>query len=146
MAGSLNRVMLIGNLGADPDIKHINDKKIANLRLATSEKWRDKNSGEVREKTEWHQVCIYSEGLAGVVEQYCRKGSKVYVEGQLQTRKWQDKDGNDRWTTEVVLQQYGGQLILLGGDAPRREEGPSRAESQRNTDAQRPLDDSEVPF
>ncbi len=146
MAGSLNKVQLIGNLGADPDIKHINDKKICNLRLATSEKWRDKNTGEVREKTDWHSVVIYSEGLAGVVEQYCQKGSKIYVEGQWQTRKWQDKDGNDRWTTEVVLQQYGGQLILLGGDAPSREEGPSRAESQRNMDSQRPLDSDEIPF
>lgn len=147
MAGSLNKVMLIGNLGADPDVKHINDKKICNLRLATSEKWRDKSSGEVREKTEWHQVCIYSEGLAGVVEQYCRKGSKVYVEGQLQTRKWVDKDGNDRYTTEVVLQQYGGSLILLSSDGggARKEEGPSRAEAKRNMDAQRPIDD-EVPF
>lgn len=116
MAGSVNKVILIGNLGADPEIRHTNDgRPIANLRIATSETWRDRNSGERREKTEWHNVVIFSEGLCKIAEQYLRKGSKVYVEGQLQTRKWQDRDGNDRYTTEVVLQGYNGTLTMLDG-------------------------------
>lgn len=114
MAGSVNKVILIGNLGADPEIRHTNDgRPIANLRIATSETWRDRNSGERREKTEWHNVVIFSEGLCKIAEQYLRKGSKVYVEGQLQTRKWQDRDGNDRYTTEVVLQGYNLSLIHI---------------------------------
>ncbi|MGI9513164.1 MAG: single-stranded DNA-binding protein [Anderseniella sp.] len=116
MAGSINKVILIGNLGADPEIRHTQDgRPIANLRIATSENWRDRNSGERREKTEWHTVVIFSEGLCKVVEQYLKKGSKVYLEGQLQTRKWQDRDGNDRYSTEVVLQNFNSTLVMLDG-------------------------------
>jgi single-strand DNA-binding protein len=116
MAGSVNKVMLIGNLGADPEIRRTQDgRPIANLRIATTENWRDKATGEKREKTEWHSVVIFNEGLCRVAEQYLKKGAKVYVEGQLQTRKWQDKEGQDRYSTEVVLQNYGGQLTMLDG-------------------------------
>lgn len=116
MAGSVNKVILIGNLGKDPEIRRTQDgRKIANLRIATSETWRDKNSGERREKTEWHSVVIFSEGLCNVAEQYLKKGSKVYVEGQLQTRKWQDQQGQERYSTEVVLQGFGGTLTMLDG-------------------------------
>ena len=116
MAGSLNKVMLIGNLGADPEIRSFqNGGKVANLRIATSETWKDRNTGERQERTEWHTVAIFSEGLVGVVERFLRKGSKVYIEGQLQTRKWQDQSGNDRYTTEVVLQGLGSVLTMLDG-------------------------------
>ena len=116
MAGSVNKVILVGNLGADPEIRHMQDgRPVANLRIATSESWRDKNTGERREKTEWHNVAIFNEGLCKIAEQYLRKGSKVYLEGQLQTRKWQDRDGNDRYTTEVVLQGFNGALTMLDG-------------------------------
>jgi single-strand DNA-binding protein len=116
MAGSVNKVILIGNLGADPEIKRTQDgRPIANLRIATSETWRDKNTGERREKTEWHRVVIFNEGLCKVVENYLKKGSKVYIEGQLQTRKWQDQSGQDRYSTEVVLQNYNGTLTMLEG-------------------------------
>ena len=116
MAGSLNKVMIIGNLGRDPEVRSFqNGGKVCNLRIATSERWRDKNSGENREKTEWHSVSIFSEGLVRVCEQYLKKGSKVFVEGQLQTRKWQDQSGNDRYSTEVVLQGYSGTLTMLDG-------------------------------
>lgn len=114
--GSVNKVVLLGNLGADPEIRSTQDgRKIANLRLATSESWRDKASGEKRERTEWHRVVIFAEGLAKIAEQYLRKGSKVYVEGQLQTRKWQDQSGSDKYSTEVVLQGFGGTLVMLDG-------------------------------
>src|SRR5690348_1681725 len=116
MAGSVNKVILIGNLGADPEIRRTQDgRPIANLRIATSESWRDKATGERREKTEWHRVVIFNEGLCRVAEQYLKKGSKVYLEGALQTRKWQDKDGNDRYSTEVVLQGFNSQLTMLDG-------------------------------
>ncbi len=116
MAGSVNKVILVGNLGRDPEIRHTQDgRKIANLRVATSESWRDKTSGERREKTEWHSVVIFNDGLCNVAERYLRKGSKVYIEGQLQTRKWQDQSGNDRYSTEVVLQGFGGTLTMLDG-------------------------------
>jgi single-strand DNA-binding protein len=121
MAGSINKVILVGNLGKDPEIRRTQDgRPIANLRIATSETWKDKNSGERRERTEWHSVVIFSEGLCRVVEQYLKKGSRVYVEGQLQTRKWQGQDGQDRYSTEVVLQNFNGQLVLLDrpGGAP----------------------------
>lgn len=114
MAGSVNKVILIGNLGADPDIKRTQDgRPIANLSLATSESWKDKNTGERREKTEWHRIVVFNEGLCRVIEQYLRKGSKVYIEGQLQTRKWQDNNGNDKYSTEVVLQNYNGVMTML---------------------------------
>ena len=116
MAGSLNKVMLIGNLGADPEIRSFqNGGKVANLRIATSETWKDKNTGERQERTEWHTVAIFSEGLVNVCERFLRKGSKVYVEGQLQTRKWQDQSGNDRYSTEVVLRGFNGTLTMLDG-------------------------------
>lgn len=116
MAGSLNKVMLIGNLGRDPEVRSFpNGGKVCNLRIATSERWRDKSTGENREKTEWHQVSVFSEGLVRVCEQYLRKGSKVFVEGQLQTRKWQDQSGADRYSTEVVLQGFNGTLTMLDG-------------------------------
>ena len=116
MAGSVNKVILIGNLGADPEIRRTQDgRPIANLRIATSETWRDKNSGERKEKTEWHSVVIFNEGLCKVAEQYLKKGSTVYIEGQLQTRKWQDQSGADRYSTEVVLQGFNGNLTMLGG-------------------------------
>ncbi|MBI1204385.1 MAG: single-stranded DNA-binding protein [Rhodopseudomonas sp.] len=116
MAGSVNKVILIGNLGADPEIRRTQDgRPIANLRIATSESWRDKNTGERKEKTEWHRVVVFNEGLCKVIEQYVKKGSKVYIEGALQTRKWQDKDGQDRYSTEVVLQGFNSQLTMLDG-------------------------------
>src|SRR5687768_312987 len=109
MAGSVNKVILVGNLGSDPEIRALpSGSKVCNLSLATSESWRDKNTGERREKTEWHRVVIFSEGLVKVAEQYLKKGAKVYVEGQLQTRKWQDQSGADKYSTEVVLQGFGG--------------------------------------
>ncbi len=116
MAGSVNKVILVGNLGADPEVKSFqNGGKVCNIRIATSESWKDKNSGEKQERTEWHSVAIFAEGLAGVAERYLRKGSKVYVEGQLRTRKWQDQQGNDRYSTEVVLQGPGAVLTMLDG-------------------------------
>lgn len=116
MAGSLNKVMLIGNLGRDPEVRSFpNGGKVCNLRIATSERWRDKTSGENREKTEWHQVSVFSEGLVRVCEQYLRKGSKVFIEGQLETRKWQDQSGNDRYSTEIALKGFGGTLTMLDG-------------------------------
>jgi len=116
VAGSVNKVIILGNLGADPEIRTFNNGgKVCNLRIATSERWRDKNTGENREKTEWHTVAIFSEGLVRVAEQYLRKGSSVYIEGKLQTRKWQDQSGNDRYSTEVVLQGFDSKLVMLGG-------------------------------
>lgn len=116
MAGSVNKVIIVGNLGADPEVKSFqNGGRVANLRIATSENWKDKNTGERQERTEWHTVAIFSEGLVGVVERFLKKGSKVYVEGQLRTRKWQDQQGNDRYSTEVVLQGPGAVLTMLDG-------------------------------
>jgi single-strand DNA-binding protein len=116
MAGSVNKVILIGNLGRDPEVRSFqNGGKVCNLRIATSETWKDRNSGERREKTEWHTVAIFQEGLVRIAEQYLKKGSKVYIEGQLQTRKWQDQSGADRYSTEVVLQGFGGTLTMLDG-------------------------------
>ncbi|GLT09809.1 single-stranded DNA-binding protein [Sulfitobacter porphyrae] len=116
MAGSVNKVILIGNLGRDPEVRSFqNGGKVCNLRIATSETWKDRNTGERREKTEWHSVAIFQEGLVRIAEQYLKKGSKVYIEGQLQTRKWQDQSGQDRYSTEVVLQGFGGTLTMLDG-------------------------------
>src|SRR3954469_10216562 len=126
MAGSVNKVILVGNLGKDPEIRRTNDgRPIANLSVATSESWRDKNTGERKEKTEWHRVVIFSEGLCKIAEQYLKKGAKVYLEGQLQTRKYTDKDGVEKYSTEVVLQKYRGELVMLDG---RGEGGGERAE------------------
>lgn len=116
MAGSVNKVILIGNLGRDPEVRRLGSgDPVVNLRIATSENWRDKQSGERRERTEWHSVVIFNENLAKVAEQYLKKGSKVYIEGQLQTRKWQDQSGADRYSTEIVLQRFRGELTLLDG-------------------------------
>ena len=126
MAGSVNKVILIGNLGADPEIKSFqNGGKIANIRIATSEQWKDRMTGERKERTEWHNVVINGEGLVGVVERFLKKGSKVYIEGSLRTRKWQDRDGNDKYTTEVVIAGIGGALTMLDG-APGGGGGGSR--------------------
>ncbi|MCX7645844.1 MAG: single-stranded DNA-binding protein [Rhodobacteraceae bacterium] len=123
MAGSVNKVILIGNLGRDPEVRTFqNGGKVCNLRIATSETWRDRATGERKERTEWHSVAIFNENLAKIAEQYLRKGSKVYIEGQLETRKWQDQSGQERYTTEIVLRPYRGELTLLdgreGGGAP----------------------------
>ena len=116
MAGSVNKVILVGNLGRDPEVRTFqNGGKVCNLRVATSERWKDRNTGETRERTEWHSVAIFSEPLARTAEQYLRKGSKVYLEGQLETRKWQDQSGQDRYTTEVVLRPYSGTMVMLDG-------------------------------
>ena len=116
MAGSVNKVIIVGNLGRDPEVRSFpNGGKVVNLRIATSETWRDKSSGERKERTEWHSVAIFNENLAKIAEQYLRKGSTVYIEGQLETRKWQDQSGADRYTTEIVLRQFRGELTLLGG-------------------------------
>jgi len=141
MAGSVNKVILIGNLGKDPEIRRTQDgRPIANLSVATSESWRDKATGERREKTEWHRVVIFNEGLCRIAEQYLKKGSKVYLEGQLQTRKWQDKDGNDKYSTEVVLQGFNSQLTMLdtrggGGAAESSDDfgssGPSASRERK---------------
>jgi single-strand DNA-binding protein len=114
MAGSVNKVILVGNLGRDPEVRSFqNGGKVVNLRIATSENWKDRNTGERKERTEWHSVAIFSEPLVRIAEQYLRKGSKVYIEGQLETRKWQDQSGQDRYTTEIVLRPYRGELTLL---------------------------------
>jgi single-strand DNA-binding protein len=138
----VNKVILVGNLGADPEIRRTQDgRPIANLRIATSESWRDKATGERKEKTEWHKVVIFSEGLCKVAEQYLKKGSKVYLEGQLQTRKWQDKDGRDQYSTEIVLQGFNANLTMLDGrSAAQGEDGPPprQSASQPATPARRP--------
>ena len=128
MAGSVNKVILVGNLGRDPEVRRLNSgAPVVNLRIATSESWRDKATGERQERTEWHNVVIFNENLAKIAEQYLKKGSKVYVEGQLQTRKWQDQSGQDRYTTEVVLTRFRGELTLLDGrgDGAQASEGGS---------------------
>src|SRR4051812_45148118 len=141
MAGSVNKVILIGNLGADPEIRRTLDgKPIANLRIATSESWRDKASGERKEKTEWHRVVVFSEPLCKVIEQYVRKGSKVYIEGALQTRKWPDKDGVEKYSSEIVLQAYGGVLTMLDTRSQEQDSGdnsPSRAPERKPAVASR---------
>ncbi|MFV0322070.1 MAG: single-stranded DNA-binding protein [Alphaproteobacteria bacterium] len=124
MAGSVNKVILVGNLGRDPEVRFMNDGgKVVQLSIATSESWRDKQSGERREKTEWHRVVIFNENLANIAEQYCRKGTSVYVEGQLQTRKWTDQSGQERYTTEIVLQRFRGELTLLGSRGDSQSSG-----------------------
>jgi len=159
MAGSVNKVILIGNLGRDPEVRQFqNGGQVCNLSIATSENWKDRNTGERKEKTEWHRVAIFNEGLVRIAQQYLRKGSKVYLEGQLETRKWQDQSGQERYTTEVVLRNYGGTLTMLdgrdgggmgawggsmgydqGGGGPRQVEGPAEDFSRQD------LDD-EIPF
>ena len=143
MAGSLNKVMLIGNLGRDPEVRTFqNGGKVCNLNVATSETWKDKTTGERKERTEWHTVAIFNDGLVRVAEQYLRKGSKVYIEGQLQTRKWQDQSGNDRYSTEIVLQGYGGSLVMLDGAT----QGSSKQSPQQSYDEPSRDMGSEIPF
>ena len=156
MAGSVNKVILVGNLGADPEVRNLpSGGKVVNLSVATSENWKDKNTGERREKTEWHRVVIFSEGLARVAESYLRKGSKVYLEGQLQTRKWQDQSGADKYSTEVVLQGFNSNLTLLDGRGDGDNAGfsgpsTSRSEGRRpssNAPAFEPAGmDDDIPF
>lgn len=160
MAASLNKVLLIGNLGADPEVRRMQDgKAVVNLRIATSESWRDKSSGERREKTEWHKVVIFNENLAKVAENYLKKGSKVYLEGQIQTRKYTDKDNIERYSTEIVLQNFNGTLVMLdgrsggSGDAPGGDEFGSGSPMRSASGGARPQQsfargelDDEVPF
>ncbi len=170
MAGSVNKVILVGNLGRDPEVRTFqNGGKVVNLRIATSERWRDRNSGENRERTEWHSVAIFNEQLAKVAEQYLRKGSKVYLEGQLETRKWQDQSGQERYTTEIVLRPFRGELHMLDGrgeggggygsdpsdpgydSEPRGGYDRGGAEARGGFDQRRPapasqIDDDEIPF
>jgi single-strand DNA-binding protein len=143
MSGSVNKVILVGALGDDPASRSFqNGGKVVNLRIATSETWKDKGSGERKEKTEWHSVAIFSEPLGRIAEQYLRKGSKVYVEGQLQTRKWQDQSGNDRYSTEIVLQGYNGTLTLLDKPSNGIEKPQGRSQASRSSFD----DDAETPF
>jgi single-strand DNA-binding protein len=150
MAGSLNKVLLIGRLGADPEIKQmVNGKSVARLSLATSQTWKDKNSGEKKEKTEWHRIVIFNEGLVNVVQQYLKKGAQIYVEGQLNTRKWKDEQsGQDKYSTEVVIQGFNSSLTMLGGGASQNNI-TSHATKQNIDDgsqiAQNDLDD-DIPF
>ena len=163
MAGSVNKVILVGNVGKDPETRSFsNGGKVCNFSLATSETWRDKQSGERRESTQWHNIAIFNENLVKVVENYVKKGSKLYLEGQLQTRKWQDRDGNDRWTTEVVLQRFRGELVMLDGrsggggdrggyDQSRNVDNYSSGGGQKSASTQEgPMEsfelDDEIPF
>ena len=155
MAGSINKVILVGNLGRDPEIRHSSDgTKIVNIALATSESWKDKNSGERRDRTEWHRVVIFNERIADVAERYLKKGSKVYLEGQLQTRKWTDQQGQERYTTEVVISRFKGELTMLDGRASGDDYAhdtfstPSSPSSGHLSSSPSSLDilDDEVPF
>jgi single-strand DNA-binding protein len=149
MAGSVNKVILVGNLGKDPEVRRTTSgDPVVNLSVATSESWRDKASGERKEKTEWHRVVIFNKNLADVAEKYLRKGSKVYVEGQLQTRKWTDKDGAEKYSTEVVLQNFRGELTMLDGRNGGGEGGGggSRGASEAPASFQRDEMDDEIPF
>ena len=153
MAGSLNKVLLIGRLGADPEIKQmINGKSVARLSLATSQSWKDKNTGEKKEKTEWHRIVVFNEGLVNVVQQYLKKGAQIYIEGQLSTRKWKDeKSGQDKYSTEVVIQGYNSSLTMLGGGGSTSSANDSSSQQiSKNLDdgsqsPQNDLDD-EIPF
>ena len=147
MAGSVNKVILVGNLGRDPEIRSTQDgTRIANLSVATSETWRDKASGERKEKTEWHRVVIFNKNLADVAEKYLRKGAKVYLEGALQTRKWTDKDGAEKYSTEVVLQNFNGTLVMLDSRGGGGEGGARVGASEAPASFQREEMDDEIPF
>ncbi len=156
MAGSVNKVILVGNVGKDPETRTFNNGgKVCNFSLATSETWRDKQSGERRENTQWHNIAIFNENLVKVVENYVKKGSKLYIEGQLQTRKWQDRDGNDRYTTEVVLQRFRGELVLLdsrnggggGGGGYNMDQGGGSRSASTMEGPKEDFDlDDEIPF
>ena len=152
MAGSVNKVILVGNLGADPEVRYTKDNRpIVHLNVATSETWRDKSSGERKERTEWHRIVIFSEGLAKVAQQYLKKGSKVYLEGQLQTRKWQDQQGQDKYTTEIVLQGFNATLTMLdrageGSGARDDFDSPPMARAGGGPRGAGPDLDDEIPF
>ena len=152
MAGSVNKVLLIGRLGADPEIKQmVNGKSVARLSLATSQSWKDKNTGEKKEKTEWHRIVVFNEGLVNVVQQYLKKGALVYIEGQLSTRKWKDeKSGQDKYSTEIIIQGYNSSLTMLGGGSRGIQNDNSSETISKNSDEasqieQNDLDD-EIPF
>ena len=149
MAGSLNKVLLIGRLGADPEIKQmVNGKSVARLSLATSQSWKDKNTGEKKEKTEWHRIVVFNEGLVNVVQQYLKKGAQVYVEGQLSTRKWKDEQsGQDKYSTEILIQGYNSSLTMLGGGNQNSTPSQDSKQSFENNDtsSQNDLDD-DIPF
>ena len=160
MAGSVNKVILVGNLGADPEIRSLGSgDRVANLRVATSETWRDRNSGERKEKTEWHRVVVFNENIVKVCENYLRKGSTVYIEGAIQTRKWTDQSGQEKYSTEIVLQKFRGELTMLGGRGGDAEQGdggysggggfsssgPRQSSSRPSEDFSANLDD-EIPF
>ena len=155
MAGSINKVILVGNLGRDPEVRSTQDgREIANLAIATSESWKDRNTGERKEKTEWHRVVVFNEGLVNVVKNYLKKGAKVYIEGQLQTRKWTDQSGQEKYSTEVVLQGYNGNLTMLDGKGGASEGGYSSGGGTSsgvsygggNTAPASELMDDEIPF
>jgi len=164
MAGSVNKVILLGNLGADPDVRTMqNGKKVCTFSLATSDSWKDKDTGEKKEKTEWHRVVVFNEGLAGVVENYIKKGTKLYIEGSLQTRKWTDDSGTEKYTTEIVIQGYGGRIDIISAKGNNQElsddsQVPKDAsESKNNLDAKKDkekkiddksenLDEEDIPF
>lgn len=157
MAGSVNKVIIVGNLGRDPESRSFqNGGKVVNLRIATSESWKDRNSGEKKEKTEWHSVAVYNEGLANVAERFLRKGSKVYIEGQLQTRKWQDAQGQDKYSTEIVLQGFNSVLTMLDGPGGGNQDSAGSNAPRQSKPASKPApasgsfddfdDDSDLPF
>ncbi len=149
MSGSLNKVLLIGRLGADPEIKQmVNGKNVARLSLATSQNWKDKNTGEKKQKTEWHRVVIFNEGLVNVVQQYLKKGSQVYIEGQLSTRKWRDEQsGQDKYSTEVLIQGYNSSLTMLGGRTENENNNQNTIPSTKNETSSPSNDlDDEIPF
>ena len=155
MAASLNKVMLIGNLGQEPDIRSMqNGGRVCNLSIATSQSWKDKNTGERREKTEWHRVVIFNEGIVGVCENYLKKGSKVFIEGSLETRKWQDQSGNDKYTTEIVLKAFNGTLTMLdsrnndnqGGYQQSNQSSHQNAYAQRNNQPVHDDFEDDIPF
>lgn len=149
MAGSVNKCIIVGNLGADPVTRTFqNGGKVCNLRIATSETWKDKNSGERKERTEWHSVAVFNEGLVRVAEQYLRKGSKVYIEGQLQTRKWQDQSGQDKYSTEIVLQGFGATLTMLDGPSGGNQSsgGYDQSPQQRSAPPSNDINEEEIPF
>ena len=151
MAGSLNKVLLIGRLGADPEVKQmVNGKSVARLSLATSQSWKDKSTGEKKEKTEWHRIVVFNEGLVNVVQQYLKKGAQIYIEGQLSTRKWKDeKSGQDKYSTEILIQGYNSSLTMLGGGGGVKNDNTSQAisnNSDESSQAQQNDMDDEIPF
>ena len=150
MVGCVNEVNLLGNVGSDPDIRSFpNGGRVANLRIATSQSWKDKNTGEKKERVEWHSVTVMADGLVGVVEQYVRKGSKLYVKGQLQTRKWQDQSGQDRYTTEIVIRSFAGQIVLLSkpdGATNQRSDGVAHQNQGYDQGSAHSGLDDEIPF